>query len=156
MTAEQSRKFFTADQAQLITLVLDIIIPRKGGNPGAGEFGVTSYIDNFLSENPASRRNFEEGLRLIEITSVAEHTAEFATLGLEQRTGVLQLVESNSPAFFSILVTQTYNGYYSDQRTALRLGLESASPQPKGHVVEIGNLSLIENVKKRGQMFREA
>ena len=153
---ESTGKFFSSAQVRLVELVLDHIIPPKGDNPSAGELGVTSYIDNFLSETPASRRVFEEGLKQIEIESVAQHSDEFSALASEHKIGVLETVEKNSPLFFNSLVTQTYNGYYSDSRTALRLGLGSGSPQPKGHVVEPGNLDLIENVIRRGQVYRDA
>ena len=58
-------------------------------------------------------------------------------------------------AFFDLLVRQTYNGYYTNPRIIEALGLEARSPQPRGYRVEMGNISLMENVQRRGRIYRD-
>ena len=44
--------------------------------------------------------------------------------------------------------------YYRDDRVMRSLGQEPRSPFPKGHVVEQGDWSLLDPVKKRAPMWR--
>ena len=44
---------------------------------------------------------------------------------------------------------------YTDERIVELLGLEARPPQPLGHMVDQGNITLIENVKNRGIAYRE-
>jgi hypothetical protein len=44
--------------------------------------------------------------------------------------------------------------YYRDDRVMLSLGQEVRSPFPKGHVVEQGDWSLLDPVRKRAPFFR--
>ncbi len=46
--------------------------------------------------------------------------------------------------------------YYRDDRVMRSLGQEPRSPFPKGHVVEQGDWSLLDPVKKRAPMWRKA
>jgi len=45
--------------------------------------------------------------------------------------------------------------YYRDDRVMLSLGLEPRPPFPKGHVVEQGDWSLLDPVKKRAPFWRK-
>ena len=45
--------------------------------------------------------------------------------------------------------------YYRDDRVMLSLGLEPRPPFPKGHVVEQGDWSLLDPVRKRPPMYRK-
>ena len=45
--------------------------------------------------------------------------------------------------------------YYRDDRVMLSLGLEPRPPFPKGHVVEQGDWSLLDPVKKRPPFWRK-
>ena len=69
---------------------------------------------------------------------------------------MLRAVESESPAFFGELVRLTYVGYYSRPRIAAALGLEARPPQPLGFELEQADLSPLDNVRKRGPVYREA
>ena len=44
----------------------------------------------------------------------------------------------------------TYNGYYINPTVLESLGLEARPPQPKGYVVEAGDLNSLEAVVQRG------
>ena len=49
----------------------------------------------------------------------------------------------------------SYNGYYINPTVLESLGLEARPPQPKGYVVEAGDLSSLEAVVQRGQAYRD-
>lgn len=46
--------------------------------------------------------------------------------------------------------------YYRDDRVVLSLGLEPRAPFPKGHTLEQGDWSLLDVVKARPKMWRDA
>ena len=67
----------------------------------------------------------------------------------------MRQVEADHTEFFDLLVRQTYNGYYTDPKVVELIGMEPRPPQPMGHRLEMGDLTLIENVKWRSIAYRE-
>lgn len=155
MNAQTEAAFFVEAQRALLAGILDQIVPPDGRLPGAGALGVADYIDGIVGKSVELKRLFAHGLAQVEIASRAMHSSDFAALSAEQKDAVLRRVEASEPRFFEALVRQTYNGYYTNPRVLKLLGLEARPPQPRGYRVEMGDLSLMENVKKRGRAYRE-
>ena len=147
--------FLVDDQMPLIRSILDRIVPAQDKKPGAGQLGIAEYLDRTVGASARLKKLFTRGLAQIEITSHARHSSEFADLSAEQQDAVLSDVESAEAEFFEALVRQTYNGYYTNSGVLELLGLEARPPQPRGYDVEPGDLSLLENVKKRGKVYRD-
>ena len=152
----ETRRFLVDEQFTLVSSVLDRIIPQQGDMPGAGQLAVADYIDRAVGASAELKKLFSRGLAQIEIASQARHSGDFADLSAEQQDVVLREVESADAAFFEALVRQTYNGYYTTPAVLELLGLEARPPQPRGYEVEPGDLNLLENVKQRGQVYRDA
>ena len=148
-----SRSFFSAAQIELVNEVLNRIIPANEELPGAGEIAV-NYLDQVVGGSPRLKRIFNHGLSQIEVGAYRMYTQDFPSLSGEQIDVVLRQVEVDEGEFFDLLVRQTYNGYYTDPRIVELLGLEARPPQPLGHRVDQGNITLIENVKNRGIAYR--
>ncbi len=144
-----SGSFFSGAQIELITEVLNRIIPANHELPGAGEIAV-NYLDEVIGSSPRLKRIFGHGLSQIEVGAYRAYTQDFPSLSGEQMDGVLRQVEADEEEFFDLLVRQTYNGYYTDPRIVERLGLEARPPQPLGHQVEQGNLPLILRMSRVG------
>jgi hypothetical protein len=149
-----SRSFFNDAQIDLVTKVLNRIIPANENLPGAGEIAV-DFLDEVVSGSPRPKRIFSQGLSYIEIAAYRLYSQDFHCLSGEQMDAVLRQVEADEAEFFDLLVRQTYNGYYTDPRIVGLLGLEARPPQPLGHRVDQGTIMLIENVKNRGIAYRE-
>ena len=149
-----SSSFFSDAQIDLVTEVLNRIIPANERLPGAGEIAV-NYLDEAVGGSPRLKRIFGHGLSHIDVVSYRLYSQDFPSLTGEQMYAVLRQVEADEGEFFDLLVRQTYNGYYTDLRIVELLGLEARPPQPLGHRLQQGNLSLIENVKNRGIAYRE-
>ena len=147
---------FSPEQVELLRDVLDRLIPSNERLPGAGESGIADYVAGAAAESKGLSDLLANGLALIESVSQADHSNRFRDLSGEQRDGVLKRIEQEQELFFQELVRHTYNGYYSNSRVIEALGLDPRPPQPRGYTVEAGNLALIENVKRRGQMYRDA
>jgi hypothetical protein len=147
--------FFSDAQIELVTPILNRIIPPSENMPGAGEIAV-GFLDKVVSGSPRLKRIFSRGLSLIEVGSYRSYRLGFLSLSGEQKDAVLRQVEADDGEFFDLLVRQTYNGYYTDPRVVKLLGLEVRPPQPLGHRVDMGDIRLIENVQNRGTVYREA
>ena len=153
MTA--AKTVFTDAQRELLTRVLDRIVPAGGGLLGAGELGVGEFVESSVLTSPEQTRLLVDGLKLIEVTSGRSGSEAYGELDDDARDEVLRDVESTSPEFFDELVRLTYVGYYSQPRVAAALGLEARPPQPLGFDMQQGDLSLVENVRERGPVYRD-
>jgi hypothetical protein len=144
-----------AARRDLITLVLDTLVPASDGFPGAG----TVAVDHVLAMAAASAdldRLLVEGLRAVEAASPAGGTAGFASLASDGREQVLRRVERSHAAFFEALVRHTYDGYYSHPTVIARLGLDASPVHPRGHRPETADLSDLARVSGRGPIYRPA
>jgi hypothetical protein len=45
--------------------------------------------------------------------------------------------------------------YYQAPRVVEALGLEARPPHPKGYEVELGDLTLLDEVRRRGKLYRD-
>jgi hypothetical protein len=148
--------FFADSQRELMTSILNRVVPPSGAFPGAGDLGIANDVDRMVGRSPELRRLFTQGLAHIAIVSQQRWGREFTGLSDVDKDAVLRHVEISHAAFFNALVTHTYSGYYSSPIVVQLLGLEAQSPQPRGYELEPLDLSLLESVKHRGQKYRPA
>lgn len=149
--------FFVETQRRLLTAILNRIIPAGDRFPGAGDRGVASYLDAVIAQSPPDlRRLFTEGIAQIEILSQERYGQAFTSLPENQQEAALRQVESTHAEFFATLVLHTYSGYYSHPEVVRLLGPDVGPPQPGGYHLEPLDLGLLESVKRRGPMYREA
>src|SRR5947207_1282114 len=87
------------EQRQLLTAVLDRIVPARDGLAGAGGLGVGGTIERTLALTPGLRRLFLEGLAEIAVTSVRQTDRNFLSLDAATQESVLRAVEAAVPAF---------------------------------------------------------
>jgi hypothetical protein len=148
--------FFVASQQTLLSHVLNRLIPATDDFPGAGDLGVSGYVDTVVGRSTELRRLFAEGLTHIAMASQALQGQEFIALTEDQKDAVLRQVETLHPALFEALVQHTYSGYYSHPTVIRLLGLEVRPPQPRGYHLEPLDFTLLDNVKQRGPLYRQA
>ena len=148
-------KFFGPEQTALVTAVVDRLIPREGDSPSASEAGAVSFIDAAVADSDSLPRLFLAGMNTIESESLKGGGARFAELRAELQDQVLRTIEVVGAEFFEALVGQTYNAYYTNPTAVAALGVDPRPPQPTGHEVDAGDLSLLENVIARGRAYRE-
>ena len=154
--AHERSLFLSPTQRELLDAVVDRIIPPGDGLPGAGEVGVAEHVEGICGVTPQSRALLTNGLKAIETTSGRTLSQEFAALSGGEKTEVLRHVESQHAEFFSVLVRETYSGYYSNAEVLRVKGLPLNPPQPAGYEIEPFDDSLLEGVRKRGKAYRDA
>jgi hypothetical protein len=141
----------------LLRQVLDEIIPPSddGSFPGAGELGVGERMEEMLAEQPEFGRTIEQGLASVGRLAENRHPSGFGGLSGTERASVLREVEAVEPASFGALVMCAYLVYYSDRRITDRLGVRNP-PQPQGYELEQGDMSLLDPVRARPKLWRDA
>lgn len=142
------------DNQKLLIAVLDRIIPRSGEMPGAGEAGVAVFVETALKKDDELAGLFDLGLTEIATESLRQG-ALFIGLSDEDKDDVLREVELEDLEFFAALIKQAYGGYYTDPAILALLGEDARPPQPSGHKIERGDLSLLDAVRARGQIYRD-
>jgi hypothetical protein len=137
--------------------ILDVIIPPSadGSFPGAGELGVGERMEEMAAQHPELDRIIEQGLASIRRLAERRDPSGFGGLARSERAALLREIEAAAPAIFGALVMQTYLGYYSDRRITDRLGVRNP-PQPEGYDLEPGDTSLLDPVRARPKLWRDA
>lgn len=144
------------EDARTLAAVLDEIIPPSddGRLPGAGEVGLVAHIEAVVERSPDLRPAVEQGLAALRSRADGAGAA-FEALDAEARAEILAALATEQPAFLPALVFQTFAGYYQQGSVLEALGLEPRPPHPKGHALELGDLSLLDPVRARGRRYRE-
>jgi hypothetical protein len=73
----------------------------------------------------------------------------------QQQAAAMELRTQGGPAV-ATLTRVVLQCYYRDDRVVRSLGLELRPPYPKGHVLEDGDWSLLDPVRRRPAMWRRA
>jgi hypothetical protein len=137
-------------QRRTLSAVLDELIPPHGKLAGAGALGVGAHVERSLGNAPELRAMILQGLQDLETTSHEQHGTAFGGLSQEQKVALL-----NQQGFLFPLLLHAYIGYYQHPAVANALGIGAAPPHPRGYELEGNDLSLLDEVRRRGMRFRD-
>ncbi|MBW2421934.1 MAG: gluconate 2-dehydrogenase subunit 3 family protein [Deltaproteobacteria bacterium] len=146
---------FSPDTQRTLAAVLDEIIPasRDGALPGAGALGVGVYVEERLG---TAAEAVTAGLAALEELAMGRGAAGFCAAAREDRLPLLNEVSESHPGLLGSLIFHGYGGYYQDPRVVEALGLEARPPHPKGYELESGDLGLLDAVRARPKLYRDA
>ncbi len=152
--ADPAQAFSAAQRARL-DLVLDLIVPPSadGRMPGAAEVGVPAYL---LAEAADALPELLQELEQLERRALERFARGFAQLGRGERQTLIAELRAQAPSFMSRLAMETLACYYQHERVLAGLGREARPPYPKGYQVAQGDLSLLDPVRARGRIYRDA
>jgi hypothetical protein len=117
--------------------------------PGADDAAIFADIVGTMGRDLAHVREALGSLAALAGGSFADLDAtrrEAAVMAFRERGGM-------AAATLSRVILQCY---YRDDRVVRSLGLEARAPFPKGHTLEQGDWSLLDPVRKRPKMWRDA
>ena len=139
----------TTEQIRDLRALAGTIIPASQayGVPGADEEKIFSDILASLE------RDHDDICRALADLAVLADGA-FAELAPERRAEAAAAFREAGGAPLAALVRVVLLCYYRDDRVMRSLGQEPRPPFPKGHVVEQGDWSLLDPVRKRPRMYR--
>lgn len=127
-------------QADLLTVVLNRLIPPEGELPGAGDVGVAENIQTFLGEATDSRQPIIDLLHWLTVRG-ADATIPDATLD-----ALLGRCEAEMSHAFELVVHLAYSAYYQHPR--IRTLLSEKYPSPSGD--DVLDESALDFVRQQG------
>ena len=146
----------TSEQRQLLTGMMNRIIPEQGNMPGAGDLGLASFVEKAISSDVVLRRQIIEGLVETEIAARKAAGVDFCGLDPDGQDSILRAMESTKPIFFGELVRQTYSGYYTNYRVFQSMDYAPPEPKPKGSPPELLDQKLLNKQRERVPFWRGA
>jgi hypothetical protein len=141
----------TDSEARDLRALAGVMIPASATYkvPGADDAAIFDDILKSLERDTA-----DASTALAHLAKLAG--GAFADLSPDRRRDVAATFKQEGGAPLSALNRVVLLCYYRDDRVMRSLGQEPRSPFPKGHVVEQGDWSLLDPVKKRAPMWRRA
>jgi hypothetical protein len=138
-----------ADEVRDFRALAGFIIPQSSayGVPGADDDRIFADILKSLERDFADVRRALADLRALA-------GGAFAALAEHRRKEVANAFREQGGAALAALVRVVLLCYYRDDRVMHSLGQEPRAPFPKGHVVEQGDLALLDPVRKRPPIWR--
>ena len=137
---------FTDDEAALFSRVANRLIPAQGGMPGAGDIGLTKFVDGVLADASHLRQPILDILHLVR----SADEAEVSTDG--DLDAVLSRIEQAHPAAFTSMLEAVYTGYYSHEDVLQAIGW--VHPGHEADTSETLDSSLLADVISRGPIYR--
>ena len=143
-----------SDQQRTFVAILDMIIPASddGRFPSAADMDVLGYI---AKTDPQLLDTVRTELDRLNAVSEDLYGVVFGDAGETHRQGLLDEKRGVEPQFLVGLALQTVTLYYQDDRVMEAIGMEARPPFPKGYEVVAGDLSLLDPVRARGQVYRD-
>lgn len=140
----------TGEQAAALSAVLNRLIPDNGVMTGAGDLGISSFIDQVLFRGPHLRQPL---LRLLARVQDGCGQGGFSQLTTADKDSRLRGAEQEEKEAFDTLIRAAYIGYYSHPDVLHALGAE-----PTDH--EASELTpfdpgWLEEVRRRGPIYMD-
>ncbi len=153
--SKDSVEITDSGQRVILDIVLNMIVPPSadGRMPGAAEVGVPAYL---VAEAADALPLLRQELEQIERRSRERFARGFAELEQGERKNLIGEMRAQASAFMHRLAMETLACYYQHERVVEGLGREARAPYPKGYQVVPGDLSLLEPVRARGKIYRDA
>ena len=141
-----------SDQQRTFGAILDMIIPASGDGrfPSAAETDVLGYV---AKTDPKLLETVRIELDRLNTMSENLHGLVFGDAHETVRQELLDEIRGKEPQFLRGLALQTVTCYYQDDRVMEAIGMEARPPFPKGYEVVAGDLSLLDPVRARGQVY---
>lgn len=125
--------------------------------PASAEFGMPAADDPAIfADMVGSIRRDGQALR--RALNIVDETAGGTLCGLPsgEQASLLARLRSDDPGLFSAVEAVVARAYYRDDRVLRAIGMEARPPFPTGYDVEQGDWSLLDPVRRRPAMYRDA
>jgi hypothetical protein len=145
----------TEEQWLTLRALADAVIPPSDefAVPGAGDECICKAI---IRDAKKQLGRLTDALAAANAIAQAGHGKLFADLDAPARGAAAEAFRAGHTAaavHFATLVAQCY---YRDDRIMESLGMEARPPHPQGYEVPQGDWSLLDSVRQRTRLYREA
>ncbi len=138
----------------VFSAVLDELIPARDSSlPGAGALGLGATVESRLG---AAVALVASGLAALDALANTRKARDFVDLPREVRVELLREVAASHLGFVENLIVHLYSAYYQHPRVIEAIGLENRPPYPDGYELESGDLGLLDLVRERARLYRDA
>lgn len=114
--------------------------------PGADDAAIFAEIEVELRPNRSAMNELAGGLAQIDADQLAHAPLD----------RLLPQIQAMRPAAFPAFAVALIQAYYRDDRVMRSLNMEARPPFPKGYAIQDGDLSLLDPVRARGPIWRDA
>jgi hypothetical protein len=146
--AASAFQVLTIEQAGLLEVVLNRLIPGDGVMPPAGDVGVAAYIDGVLADAAHLRHP------ILDVLSEVARANETEVRSPDALDALLARIECTHRGAFASLIEAAYTGYYTHPQVLQALGWHH--PGSHADTSETLDLALLENVVSRGPVYKHA
>ncbi len=133
-------KFFTRHEYALVTLLVDLIIPKDERSGSASDAGVPRFMDFMMTDQPARQTAMRGGLAWLDRECVSRFEKDFLACTPGQRSEVLDAISwprkakpehAHGVAFFNSFRDLTASGFFTS-----KMGIEDLQYKGNGYVPE--------------------
>lgn len=119
-----SDNFFTAQELAMVSILVDIVIPKDEVSASATEAKVPDYIEFMMKDQPANQTSFRGGLMWVNLQAYERFSKPFAEISQSQRMEIVDEIAWPDKAskeveigvkFFNLLRNMTISGFYTTE-----------------------------------------
>ena len=139
----------SVDQCRSLRCLAEMMIPASAEYdvPGAGDEAIFGQILRSLGSDARP---------VTAVLQTLDADGPFADLDPQRRDAVAAQLRETGGGALGYLTRIILQCYYRDDRVMRSLGLEPRPPYPKGFEVEQGDWSLLDPVRARPKLYRDA
>ena len=151
MTSSTEPVALSSEQFECLRLIVGHMIPasEKHGVPGADDPKIMADMAATIG------RDFDALSAILDIVNAAAG-GHLGDLQAAAQRALLADLRSRDAGAFGVIEAVASRAYYRDDRVLKSIGVEPRAPFPKGYVVEEGDWSLLDPVRRRGPIYRDA
>lgn len=142
---------FSRAERDALGALAEIMIPGTADMPAASD---ALIMGNTLARLASHRDLVSGALEELDSYAVQETGCSLAELDPERRGGVVE--KSDRLDFIGMFQTAVLAAYYQDDRVMVAIGLEPRPAWPEGYAVPATDWSMLEPVRRRGPIWRDA
>jgi len=125
--------------------------------PASADYGVPGADDAVIFADMATTIGRDREALSRTLDSVEEAAGgRLADLERTDRAALVDRLRARDPGAFAVVEAVVSRAYYRDDRVLKSLGVEARPPFPKGYAVGQGDWSLLDPVRARGPIYRDA
>lgn len=142
---------FDDSQRETLRAIAAAMIPASEESqlPGADD---PTIFDDILASTGRDTKALADALTMLHSTV----SGDLSALRSAGPGTVLERFRSENGATAAIFELAISQCYYRDDRVMRVIGMEPRAPYPKGYAIEQGDWSLLDPVRARGKIYRDA
>lgn len=143
---------FTEHERNVLRVAMDEIIPATDGMPAASEMGGVAYLERIAAGDADVANEIRAALAALQRTS----EQLFDQLDHDARVTALRSFEARDPTQFAHLRDYIYESYYTQPSVWKLIGYEFYPTDHAGPHMEPFDASILDQVRTRPKLYREA